>query len=392
MMGRSVWRPQIDALSERFRCISVDLPGHGAAARAALHARRWRSRRSRGRSTREAGGRAVLVGLSLGGYTSRCRGRAASRAGPRPGRRRLDARAGRPQPARRSSSTAGSCGSRRSGLVRAVALALVPAALRHARRRTAITAGGHFARGGCARRAGLAEGASASRSRRTAARSSSSTARCDLVFRVGAERFLEGRPQGHRRMIPRAGHLSNVDQPEAFTGLVEEFIGSLERRHVSRRTAVPRDPVVSSAAGPSRSGPIPVRFDARPKGGVPGCRLGNALPAGDEGPAEGDAARSSTSRSSSTASKRPSPPASSRSSSSPRRHKGAIEDHFDLNFELEQVLEEKGEIEKLRQVRRDQRPRPARVRPPEGAARPRPRDPDGEGPHRPRAVRGAAAR
>ena len=32
-------------------------------------------------------------------------------------------------------------------------------------------------------------------------------------------------------------------------------------------------------------------------------------------------------------------------------HKGAIEDHFDLNFEFEHVLEEKGEIEKLRQVR-----------------------------------------
>ena len=32
-------------------------------------------------------------------------------------------------------------------------------------------------------------------------------------------------------------------------------------------------------------------------------------------------------------------------------HKGAIEDHFDLNYELERVLEEKGEIELLRQVR-----------------------------------------
>ena len=32
-------------------------------------------------------------------------------------------------------------------------------------------------------------------------------------------------------------------------------------------------------------------------------------------------------------------------------HKGAIEDHFDLNYELEKVLEEKGEIEMLRQVR-----------------------------------------
>ena len=32
--------------------------------------------------------------------------------------------------------------------------------------------------------------------------------------------------------------------------------------------------------------------------------------------------------------------------------KRAIEDHFDLNYELEHLLEEKGEIEKLRQVRR----------------------------------------
>ena len=32
-------------------------------------------------------------------------------------------------------------------------------------------------------------------------------------------------------------------------------------------------------------------------------------------------------------------------------HKGAIEDHFDLNHELEHFLEEKGEIEKLRRVR-----------------------------------------
>src|SRR4026207_1376716 len=31
--------------------------------------------------------------------------------------------------------------------------------------------------------------------------------------------------------------------------------------------------------------------------------------------------------------------------------KRAIEDHFDLSYELEHLLEEKGEIEKLRQVR-----------------------------------------
>ena len=71
--------------------------------------------------------------------------------------------------------------------------------------------------------------------------------------------------------------------------------------------------------------------------------------------------------------------------------KGAIEDHFDLNYELEHLLEEKGDIEMLRQVRQITRPRPAGLRPPEGAARPRARGADGQGPHRPRAVRGDPA-
>jgi pimeloyl-ACP methyl ester carboxylesterase len=31
------------------------------------------------------------------------------------------------------------------------------------------------------------------------------------------------------RVIPRAGHLSNVDQPAVFTGLIEDFIGTLPR-------------------------------------------------------------------------------------------------------------------------------------------------------------------
>ena len=49
----------------------------------------------------------------------------------------------------------------------------------------------------------------------------------DLVFRIGAGRFLAGVPGVTNRMIPRAGHLSNVDKPEAFTALIEEFIATL---------------------------------------------------------------------------------------------------------------------------------------------------------------------
>jgi len=69
MMGRSVWRPQIDALSERYRCISVDLPGHGAqrSAQFTLDAAVETVTQA---IDAEAGGRAIGVGLSLGGYTS----------------------------------------------------------------------------------------------------------------------------------------------------------------------------------------------------------------------------------------------------------------------------------------------------------------------------------
>ena len=49
----------------------------------------------------------------------------------------------------------------------------------------------------------------------------------DLVFRIGAGRFLAGVPGVTNRMIPRAGHLSNVDAPDAFTALIEEFIETL---------------------------------------------------------------------------------------------------------------------------------------------------------------------
>jgi pimeloyl-ACP methyl ester carboxylesterase len=49
----------------------------------------------------------------------------------------------------------------------------------------------------------------------------------DLVFRIGAGRFLAGVPGVTNRVIPRAGHLSNVDRPEVFTRLLEEFIATL---------------------------------------------------------------------------------------------------------------------------------------------------------------------
>jgi pimeloyl-ACP methyl ester carboxylesterase len=224
MMGRSVWRPQIDALADRFRCISVDLPAHGSQRKRAF---------SMDEATagviaaidQAAGGRAVLVGLSLGGYV------AMTVAGRHPERVRGLVIAGstrEPEGLSRLAFLVYGWGLRLAPepAVRAVALAWF-------RRRygpvmgTAITAGGHFAKGGSQAVRHLARGRFRDRLLAYGGQILVINGTMDLVFRIGAKRFLTGVPGVTNRMIPRAGHLSNVDRPEAFTALVEEFIGTL---------------------------------------------------------------------------------------------------------------------------------------------------------------------
>lgn len=225
MMGRSVWRPQIDALSERYRCISVDLPGHGAQ-----RAERFTLERAvntvTGAIDTEAGGRAIVVGLSLGGYTS------VLVAGQHPERVRALIVAG---------MTREPVGVNRLAFQlygwflrltpeRAVSrVALAWFRQRYGREKgTAITAGGHFAKGGGNAVLGLAKGAYREPLKAYGGPILVINGELDLVFRIGQDRFLRGVEKVQRHMIKRAGHLSNVDQPEVFTGLVEDFIASLD--------------------------------------------------------------------------------------------------------------------------------------------------------------------
>jgi pimeloyl-ACP methyl ester carboxylesterase len=224
LMGRSVWSPQIDALADRFRCITVDLPGHGE-----LHKRAFQLDEATAGVARAideaAGGRAVLVGLSLGGYV------AMTVAGRYPEKVRGLVIAG---------STREPAGVSRLGfLLYAWALRVTPepavraVALAWFRRRygpvvaAAITAGGHFAKGGAQAVRRLAGGRFRDRLLAYGGPILVINGSTDLVFRIGAGRFLAGVPGVTNRMIPRAGHLSNVDAPERFTRLVEEFVGTL---------------------------------------------------------------------------------------------------------------------------------------------------------------------
>lgn len=225
LMGRSVWQPQIDALAGRYRCVNVDLPGHGtqrdvdfeldAAAAGVVRA-----------IDEAAGGRAVLVGLSLGGYVAmtiaarhpeRVRGLVIAGATREPtGVSRLAfqlyAAALRVAP---------------EGLIRTLAFA-------YFRRRygtilaTAITAGGHFARGGARAVRRIAGERFRDRLAAYGGPVLVINGTLDLVFRIGAGRFIAGVPGVKNRLIPGAGHLSNVDAPEVFSSLLVEFIEGLK--------------------------------------------------------------------------------------------------------------------------------------------------------------------
>jgi pimeloyl-ACP methyl ester carboxylesterase len=224
LMGRSVWRPQIDALSDRYRCVTVDLPGHGTqrdisfdldeAAEGVVAA-----------IDAAAGGRTILVGLSLGGYV------AMTVASRYPERIRGLVIAG---------STREPTGLNRVAFeAYAAALRLAPesvvrtVALAWFRRRygralgMAITAGGHFARGGSHAVRRIAGVGMRERFRAYGGQILVINGAFDLVFRIGAARFIAGVPNVSNRLIPRAGHLSNVDRPEVFTGLLEEFMATL---------------------------------------------------------------------------------------------------------------------------------------------------------------------
>jgi pimeloyl-ACP methyl ester carboxylesterase len=67
-LSRRQWMPQLRRLSGRFRCVAVDLPGHGAQADVPFTIAAAVATVSDAIELEAADGRALVVGLSLGGY------------------------------------------------------------------------------------------------------------------------------------------------------------------------------------------------------------------------------------------------------------------------------------------------------------------------------------
>lgn len=68
-LNRGMWRPQQVGLADEFRVVTLDLPGHGSMARRAFRLQRAVDQVARIIDD-AGGGRAAVVGLSLGGYVA----------------------------------------------------------------------------------------------------------------------------------------------------------------------------------------------------------------------------------------------------------------------------------------------------------------------------------
>lgn len=67
-MTRAQWYPQLRRLADRYRCVAVDLPGHGRRAGEPFTIDAAVAAVEEAIAAEVPAGRAVLVGLSLGGY------------------------------------------------------------------------------------------------------------------------------------------------------------------------------------------------------------------------------------------------------------------------------------------------------------------------------------
>jgi pimeloyl-ACP methyl ester carboxylesterase len=220
------WAGQVASLARDFRCIAPDLPGHGTAAGTAFTLAGAAESVIR-TIEEEAGGRAVVVGLSLGGYVAM-----------EVAARRPDCVAGLVL----AGATAEPVGPR-SLLYRGLATIFdsVDEALLDLVNRwffrarfppeiaAPIEAGGFHFRGGAVAVRALVGERFRPRLARYPGRTLLLNGEFDLLFRLSARDFAEAAVDARRMTLPRATHLTNLDRPDLFTAAVRRFALEVDR-------------------------------------------------------------------------------------------------------------------------------------------------------------------
>jgi pimeloyl-ACP methyl ester carboxylesterase len=234
VLSGAAWTAQVATLGDAFHCLSPDLPGHGTAAGSAFDLDRA-AEGVAGLIAGEAhGGRAILVGLSLGGYV------AMALAARWPDRVAGLAIAG---------ATADPVGVQSLGFrALATAFEVVPEPILGAvyRRFFELRFRPEIVRPIVAAGFGFGGGAVALRSilgRRftplLAAYPGPSlliNGEYDLFFRPSERAFAAAAADPRRVLIRGATHLSNLDQPGRFSAAIRRFAGGLASSPEGRPT------------------------------------------------------------------------------------------------------------------------------------------------------------
>ena len=223
-LSRAVWTPQLEALGDEFHAIAMDLPGHGERAAdvfsldAAVEAVADVIR------NRASGGRAVVVGLSLGGYVAMAlagrypelvSGLVVAGASAEPiGIRALPYRALAGAISRFMTSRPERLNARFFRWRYAASIA------------DPIIAGGFWPTGGAAALRSLVGQRFGPRLAAYPGPTLVVNGQYDVLFRLTAPRFVAASGNVRRLRIRGAMHLSNLDRPAAFSHAVREFARS----------------------------------------------------------------------------------------------------------------------------------------------------------------------
>ena len=223
-LSRAAWTPQLDALGDEFRAIALDLPGHGARAAERFTLDRATDVVVAAIRERAAGGRAVVVGLSLGGYVAMTlaarspeliRGLLIAGASAEPaGIRVLAFR----------TLAAAMARVEQPSLDRLTAWffrARYPAAVAEP-----IVAGGFWSAGGAVALRALFDERFVPRLAAYGGPVLILNGEYDLLFRLSAPTFAAAAKDARRVVLAGALHLSNLDRPTAFNHVVRDFARS----------------------------------------------------------------------------------------------------------------------------------------------------------------------
>lgn len=226
-LSHAAWTPQLQRLADRFRLIAPDLPGHGRRTGEPFTLDGAAAELAR-LIDEHAGGRAVVVGLSLGGYV------AMELAASRPETIRGLVLAGASQDPVGVAATpfralAWTLERSSDGLIDRAAGRMLR--IRYgAAVADPIIAAGFAPAGGAAALRSLVGQRFAPRLARYGGPVLVLNGELDLLFRLGARRFAEAAIDARRVRIARAGHLVNLDRPSAFDAAVRRFVEGLAGR------------------------------------------------------------------------------------------------------------------------------------------------------------------